>query len=78
LSITEFVRIRKDLDIIKRVSTRDAEESNKRLLKLMKAEYDKRVIRDYKRDLLYYHFRNQEHIVSRFVRSIYLFSYTNI
>jgi hypothetical protein len=67
IDIYDVVRIRKELDIIKRVSARDVKETDKRLLKIIQAKFDKDIARDYDRDMLYYHFRNQEHIISRSV-----------
>jgi hypothetical protein len=65
----ELIRIRKELDITKRIFVRNRKKSNRILLNIVKAKLDKDVAREYEKELLHCHFRTQEHIVFRFVRS---------
>ncbi len=65
----KLIRIRKELDITKRIFVRDKKKSNRILLNIVRAELDKDVAREYEKELLHCHFRIQEHIVFRFVRS---------
>jgi hypothetical protein len=64
----KLIRIRKELDITKRIFVRDKEASNRILLNIIKTELDKNVAREYEKELLHCHFRIQDHIVFRFVR----------
>ena len=45
-------------------------ETNEQFKKIVQAEIDKNIVRDYERDLLYYYFRNQKHIVSKYLQHI--------
>ena len=61
-------RIRLKMGLVRRLSTRDREEADRRLLAIVKAELEKGRIEGFGRNHLYYHFRSQQHIISRFVR----------
>lgn len=63
-----LVRIRKELGITRRISVHNREEADQELKKIVEAEFEKGPARGYGRGLLYYHFRSQGHVVSRFVR----------
>jgi hypothetical protein len=65
----KLIRIRKELNITKRIFVRDKEKSNRILLNIVRAELDKNVAREYEKKLFHCHFRIQEHIVFRFVRT---------
>jgi len=72
-------RIRKKMGLIRRLPGRDREEADKKLLAVVEAELNKGKIEAFGRSHLYYHFRSQQHIVSRFVTLIlFLNQYTNI
>ncbi len=63
-------RIRIKMGLVRRLPGRDREEADTKLLAVVEAELNKGRIEGFGRNHLYYHFRSQQHIVSRFVRPI--------
>ena len=63
-------QIQLELDIIRRIFIQNVRETDERFKKIVQEEIDKDIVRNYERDLLYYHFQSHEHIVSRYLQHI--------
>ena len=62
-----LLRIRKDLDMLRRLSPFQAEAQNTRIEELVQQELDRGVILPYGRGMLHQYFKMQGHIISRYV-----------
>ena len=62
-----LVRIRKELKIIKRMFVRNATETNRKMLKIVKLKFDENQIKNYDKRLFYSHICSQKHIIFKFV-----------
>ena len=73
LGMRAFVRLRKSMNIYKRVSVFNREESDAELTRVVEQEFAKGNIDSYSRSLLYYHFRTRGNLVSRYtpVRAVF-------
>lgn len=52
-------------------------KTNQKLKRIIETKFEKNSTQKYERNLLYYHFRNQKHIISKFVQIHILYIYIN-
>ena len=72
ITLTDLVRLRKELNMIRKVDFRHREEADRLLLDIAQKELDKEKINDYEIFHLYTYFRTKQFNISRFVHFLFL------
>ena len=70
--LTNFVRLRKKLNMIRKINFRHREETDRLLLNIAQKEFDKEKIDDYEIFHLYTYFRTKQFNILRFVHLLFL------
>ena len=76
LEMRAFVRLRKSMSIHKRVSVFNRAEIDAELQRVIEEEFARGIIDEYGKNLLYYHFRTRENIISRYIHVRTIFHIT--